>query len=180
MDTQLPLDIKAIGISEPDCMSAVSFALSSLEHKLPHAQQKLIAGTEIEIADGVITSGANTDAKNKKIILDATKNSLSLVSAENLLVKAEILSPDDWTKALTYAKNEPWSCLTYQLVHEFGHIIDGLSPGESYNRMSADLSPTKYGSANQTESFAEVFAYWIFDLPIDAKAKQIIEELFQS
>lgn len=180
MDTKLPLNITATGINEPDCMSAVCFALSLLEHKLSQVQQKLIAGTNIEIVDGVITSGAQTDAINKKIILDASKNFLSLVAAENLLVKAEILNPGDWTKALTFAKNEPWSCLTYQLAHEFGHIIDGLNPGEPYTRMKVNLSPTKYGLASPTESFAEVFTYWIFDLPIDRKAKQIIEELFQN
>jgi hypothetical protein len=179
MDKPLPLGIKATGINEPDCMSAVIFALNILEDKLPQAQKKLIIGTEVKIVNGVIASGAQTNAAKREIILDADKNALSLKAAEDFLVAAKVLNPDDWSKALKLVKNKPWSCLTYQLIHEFGHIIDGLSPGMPYRRMDINLSPTKYGSINQTESFAEVFTYWVFSLGIDKRAKQILEKLFQ-
>jgi hypothetical protein len=177
---QLSLGIKVVGVNEPTCMNAVNFALDLLDHKLPASIKKLIHGTEVEIVTGAIESGALTNAEEKKITLDAKKNELSLVEAENLLVKVNILRAGDWVKALTFAKNEPWSCLTYQLVHEFGHLIDGISSGDSYNRLSPKLSPTKYGSTSSSESFAENFAYWIFDLDIDSKASRVIESLLHS
>jgi hypothetical protein len=172
-----PLDTKVTGISGSDCLSVISFALNLLEERLPRTSQKLVSSVDVVIANGLINSGAQTIAEDKKIILDAEKNSKSLDDAEKLLVNAKILNKGDWTKALPHAKHEPWSCLSYQLVHEFGHLLDGLNVGSKYNRLNASLSPTKYGSVNSSEAFAEAFAYWIFDLPLEVKAKEVIDKI---
>lgn len=177
IDLGYKLDVEVVGATDVACSSAVKFALELLDHKLSENLLMLVSGTKVEIEDGVIDSGAQTYAEQKKIILDARKNALSLKEAEILLVKDGTLNSGDWSKALKFAKNEPWSCLTYQLVHEFGHLIDGLSGGPKYERLGTSLSPTKYGSTNSSETFAEVFAYWVFDLPFKPQAKKVIEEL---
>ncbi|MEI7632067.1 MAG: hypothetical protein WCJ60_01970 [bacterium] len=164
--------IEIKGMSDEACQRAVNEATEVLSKRLPSYVQKLIFGTEITIANGLIESGGLTKAEEKKIILDATKNALSLQSAEDLLVSAGYLEPGDWTKALPFSKEQPWSCLTYQLVHEFGHLIDGLSSGEPYDRLGTQFSPTKYGETSPSESFAEAFAYWVFELDLEPDAQQ--------
>ncbi|MHB1864878.1 MAG: hypothetical protein ACYCPS_01780 [Candidatus Saccharimonadales bacterium] len=173
-DINLSFNVRVDGIIGSDCKRAVSFALDILEVKLSSSAKSIINGTIVQIANGLIQSGASTDAEHKKIILDADKNSLSLQEAEDLLVSEGILNPDDWTRALVFVKNEPWSCITYQLIHEFGHIIDGLSKGNKYKRLKPEFSPTKYGKENETEAFSEAFSYWLFDLNMAPEAKQVI------
>lgn len=168
------LDVEISGIKNEDCQEAIEVAIGLLSKKLPPSMQALVKGTEITIADGLIESGGLTKAEDKKIILDATKNTLSLQTAEDFLVEAGYLNKGDWTKALPETKNQEWSCLTYQLIHEFGHLIDGLAGGDSYTRLSQQLSPTKYGSTSSSEAFAEAFAYWVFELDQAPEAQKLI------
>lgn len=168
------LGIEINGIFNEDCQRAVNEAQGRLNKKLPPGIKELIAGTEITIADGQIESGGLTKAEEKKIILDATKNALSLQTAEGFLVEAGYLRLGDWTKALPDIKNQPWTCLTYQLIHEFGHLVDGLSGGKTYERLGTQLSPTKYGETSSSESFAEAFTYWVFELDLKPEARQAV------
>ena len=165
------LQLKISGVNESSRNLALNEALDLLTKKLPPAVKQLVLNTKVVIGEGLIESGGFTNAENKQITLDAGKNALSLQEAENLLIEAGYLRPGDWTKALPLSKDQKWSCLTYQFVHEFGHLIDGLSDGEAYNRLSVQASPTKYGITSASESFAEAFAYWIFDLDILSEAK---------
>jgi hypothetical protein len=101
---------------------------------------------------------------------------MSLLDAENFLISLEILSPGDWTKA--YKDNtKPWSSLIYTLIHEFGHIVDGNAEGDAYHRIDAKWSPTKYGSKNESETFAEVFTYWILGVTLDKNLEKIIQDV---
>ena len=168
------LDIEIRGIQDDACQQAVNKAMKLLGKKLPRSVQELVVATKITIADNLIESGGLTRAKAKEIILDATKNALSLQSAEDFLVGAGYLEPGDWTKALPSSKNQAWSCLTYQFIHEFGHLIDGLSKGSSYERLGTESSPTKYGKTSLSESFAEAFTYWVFDLTLAREAQQTV------
>lgn len=180
MNVNNVLHLKISGVNENSCNQALNEALGLLAKKLPPAVKQLVSNTKVVIGDGLIESGGFTNAENKQITLDASKNVLSLQEAENFLIGAGYLNPGDWTKALPLSKNRKWSCLTYQFVHEFGHLIDGLCDGEAYKRLSAQASPTKYGITSASESFAEAFAYWIFELDILSEAKiSVTKALFE-
>jgi hypothetical protein len=167
--------LEVIGTQNEACQHAISEALEILDNKLPPVVKELVHGSEITIASDLIESGGLTKAEEKKIILDTEKNTLSLQAAENFLVEAGYLRADDWTKALPSLKDHPWSCLTYQLIHEFGHLIDGQSNGKSYERLNTDFSPTKYGETSSLEAFAEAFAYWVLDQSLVPEAQQAVE-----
>ncbi len=85
-----------------------------------------------------------------------------------------MLAAGEWTKTLPKSKDQGLSCLTYQLAHEFGHLIDGLSNGNSYERLDPQLSPIRYGTTGFSESFAEAFTYWAFDLDLSSQEEQVI------
>ncbi len=170
-------DVEISGISEASCSQALDDAFNLLDKKLPLAVKQLIASTKIIIGSGLIESGGFTNAEERIITLDAGKNALTLQAAEDFLIEAGYLNLGDWTKALPLSKDQKWSCLTYQLVHEVGHLVDGLSSGNAYKRLSTQLSPTKYGAVGTSESFAEAFAHWVFDLDILPEARQAITEI---
>lgn len=172
-----PLNIKVSGVGEGLYKHALHQALGVLSEKLSLKIKQLIVGTQIVIGEGLIQSGGLTHAEDKKIILDAAKNALSLQTAEDYLVEGGYLNKGDWTNALPSSKDQKWSCLTYQLIHEFGHLIDGLSIGKPYKRLDSEFSPTKYGKTSSSESFAEAFAYWIFDLETSPEAKLAVIEI---
>ena len=171
------LDVQVEGSAGRSCQQALDVSLELLNTKLSSNIKNLMAGAVIVIGDGLIESGGQTDAESRRITLDAGKNKLSLQAAEDLLDGVGYLNAGDWTKALPTSKNSEWSCLTYQLVHEFGHLVDGLSEGAMYKRLSMDLNPTKYGSTNTSESFAEAFAYWIFGLELSPEASQVVDKI---
>lgn len=168
------LNLKITSPKVDSCDQAITYALQLLDKKLPINVKALISGSVIIIANGLTESGGEADAKEKKIILDLEKNKLSLQEAEDFLVQEKILNEGDWTVTLLKNKDKKWSCLTYQLVHEFGHIIDGRQKGDSYNRLKPNLSPTKYGKNSPSEAFSEAFTYWILGSKQQEKADQIV------
>lgn len=174
------INITITGIVDDKCRQSSKVALDLIEKKLPIRVKQILGGSEIIIANGLINGGGLTNAEEKKIFLDADKNRLSLEEAEDILVATGYLHEGDWRSALPTIKNEAWSCLVYQLVHEFGHLVDGLCGGQTYKRLSVATSPTKYGQLNEAEAFAEAFAYWIFDLKMSSRAKQVVELVLEN
>jgi hypothetical protein len=174
MSKQIPIDLVIDGVGGEHCQAAINQALELLATKLPGKAVKLLAGTKVTIGSNLTESGGETSAEKKEILLDASKNELSLQEAEDFLVKEGFLDVGDWTSALPKRKNLPWSCLTYQLIHEAGHIFDGQSTGSTYRRLDPRKSPTKYGQKNASEAFAEAFTYWIFGLSLETKTKDIV------
>lgn len=174
------LRVEIVGVQGEECQRSIDEALWLLSKKLHSKLLDLVDRTEIIITNGLIESGGLTKAEEKKIILDADKNALSLQAAEDFLVEAGFLNLNDWTKSLPDSKDQPWSCLTYQLIHEFGHLIDGLAIGKPYERLSTEFSPTKYGTTSSSEAFAEAFAYWTFDLTVAREAQQAIDTVLSA
>lgn len=169
-------NIKFVGVQKhqkvlaEETIEEVLGLLSKKSDKL----ERLFKDTTITIGDNLIDLGAKANAEKMEIILDAQKNSLSLKDAENFLVSQSILNPGDWTKTFTQ-NTEQWSCLIYQLIHEFGHIVDGNVLGEKYHRISVDFSPTKYGNKDESEAFAEIFTYWVFGAKLGNNLSSIVE-----
>jgi hypothetical protein len=111
--------------------------------------------------------------------LDHFKNELSLQEAEDILVEAKILRRNDWVGVLEECKLSKWSCLRYQLVHEIGHIVDGLSDKKlAYSRLDTKYSPTMYGSVNKSEAFAEAFTYAVYNAKLNKHAFKAACEFF--
>jgi hypothetical protein len=137
---------------------------------------KLFRNTTITVGNNLINSGGSANAEKMEIILDASKNSMSLKNAESYLVSEKILNKGDWTKVVSQS-TKPWSCLVYQLIHEFGHIVDGKSHGNCYKRVEVKVSPTKYGLQNKSEAFAELFTYWIFGIRLDKNLESIVDKV---
>lgn len=170
------LDLHISGSKDEECQKAIDEAVERLTKVLSPKVLELLHGTEVIIGEGVINSGAQTFAEEKKIILDSEKNSLTLQEAEDFLVSVDVLDRGDWVKALPQEKDNKWSCLTYQLVHEVGHVIDGLTKqGNPYHRLATAHSPTKHGKASETEAFAEAFTYVVFGIAIDEQAQSVID-----
>jgi hypothetical protein len=159
---------------------ALDTAASLLLRKLPGRLVNQIRGTKVFIDNGLTEGGGVANAEEKTILLDSEKNKLSLQKAEDYLVQEGYLNQGDWTKAIPQQKDEEWSCLTYQTIHEVGHLVDFLAEGESYKRLEGHHSPTKYGESGPVEAFAEAFTYWILDQDIDPEADSIINGLMDS
>src|ERR1700689_3594637 len=85
------MDLEVIGVEEESCQLSLNKALGILTEKLPPDTKQLTAGTSIVIGNGLIDGGGLTKAEDRKIILDATKNRLSLEEAERFLVSTGFL-----------------------------------------------------------------------------------------
>ena len=168
---------EVFGLEELASVKAAQVAFSMINEKLPAQALGLLEGITITLGDNLTESGAETDAENGTVLLDKNKNSLSLQAAENYLVSEGYLDIGDWVAALPEQKDNPWSCLTYQLIHEICHVIDGRSEGNKYNRLEASKSPTKYGHKNSSEAFAEALTYWICGLPLDPEVAKTVQSV---
>ncbi len=172
------LDLYISGAKGKECQKAIDKATERLTQALSPKVLDLLKGTEVIIGKNIINSGAQTFAEEKRIILDSDKNALTLQEAEDYLVSVDVLRRGDWVKTLPLEKDTKWSCLTYQLVHEVGHVIDGLTKqGNPYHRLAVEYSPTKYGEVSETEAFAEALTYTVFGITIDEHAKSVVDPI---
>jgi len=161
-----------------DCQAAINEAEALLCTKLGKSAKKLLAPLTIKIGDNLTDSGGQAFAEKNLILFDAGKNKMSLQAAEDLLAGHKVLKKGDWTSVLMSSKDKPWSCLTYQLIHELGHIVDGqVDDGNQYRRVDAKGSPTLYGTGKSSEAFAELFTYWVFGAEIAEEFVIIFTEL---
>lgn len=178
MPNSSKLNLHISGSKDGECQKAIDEAVERLTQALSLKGLKLLMGTEVTIGADIISSGAQTFAEEKRIILDSEKNALTLQEAEDILVSVDVLRRGDWVRALPSEKDTKWSCLTYQLVHEVGHVIDGLTKqGNPYHRLAVEYSPTKYGEVSETEAFAEAFTYTVFGIAIDEQAKSVVDPI---
>ena len=106
--------------------------------------------------------GSHVDFENKEIVCNSDDAMMSLQQSEDYLVEQGIIESGDTINLLPDIKDQPWSTLTSELVHESGHILDKLSGGDSYSRLDPKFSPTKYGSEEPHEAFAEAFRFYVF------------------
>lgn len=157
-----------------ECREMVDFALGVLEDKLGDQLKDKLAHVTVKIGPGLVDGGGEAKAEEGLILLDSDKMVLSLQQSEDFLVQAGYYEPTERTRTLPDRKDRPWSTLAYELVHEFGHMVDFHLPGEPYHRVSADLSPTKYGKKQPHEAFAEIFTYWVFDQESPPEVAQIL------
>ena len=119
------------GFDEPGSLQAAQFALDLIGAKLTPEQLKKLAGVVISVGENLTESGGRADAENNTVVLDKIKNNFSLSEVEPWLVEQGFLNPGDWTKTMAEdSVNSKWSTLTYQLIHELGHIVDGRSVGD--------------------------------------------------
>lgn len=151
------------------CRGMVDFALGKLETKLDSETLDKLAGVTVKIGPRLTEGGGEAKADENIILLNSDKVKMTLQESENFLVQEGYFEPGERTRTLPDIKDQPWSTLVYELVHEFGHIIGGEIP--------TALSPTKYGKRAEYEAFCEAFAYWIFDQPIEPEAERKIMEL---
>ncbi len=169
------------GFDEPGSLQAAQFALDLIGAKLTPEQLKKLAGVVISVGDDLTDSGGLADAKNNTVVLDKIKNNFSLSEVEPWLVEQGFLNPGDWTKTMAEdSVNSKWSTLTYQLIHELGHIVDGRSVGVKYMRLDPSLSPTKYGSGDASEAFAEAFAHYVLGAPTGEAVKDVLDKTIAS
>lgn len=169
------------GFDEPGSLQAAQFALDKIGEKLTPEQLEKLAGVVISVGDDLTDSGGRADAENNRVVLDKAKNQLSISVAEALLVEQGFLNPGDWTKTMAEdSVSSKWSTLTYQLIHELGHIVDGRSVGDKYMRLDRSLSPTKYGSEDASEAFAEAFAHYVLGAPTGEAVKDVLDKTIAS
>ncbi len=169
------------GFDEPGSLQAAQFALDLIGAKLTPEQLKKLAGVVISVGENLTESGGRADAENNTVVLDKIKNNFSLSEVEPWLVEQGFLNPGDWTKTMAEdSVNSKWSTLTYQLIHELGHIVDGRSVGDKYMRLDPSLSPTKYGSEDASEAFAEAFAHYVLGAPTGEAVKDVLDKTIAS
>lgn len=80
--------------------------------------------------------------------------------------------------------NRPGGALEYVLVHEVGHILDGVDvDGKHPFRVSPSESPTNYGRVPDEyhdekyhEAFAEGFAHAVYGMPISETMEAVVRE----
>lgn len=159
------------------CHEMVGVAFGLLDDKLSNSMKEKLAKITVRIGPALIDGGGEARAEDSLILLDSNKMVLSLQESEDLLVQAGYFNQTERTRVLPELKDQPWSTLVYELVHEFGHIVDYHMPGEPYHRIAPELSPTKYGQKSAHETFAEVFTYWVFNQELPSEAQMILSEL---
>ncbi len=173
-----PITIEVQGGIPTECKEALDQAIVHLEIALRNQFNDVCSGLTIRLGDDLVEGGGEAKAEENLIHLDRKKMAMSLQDAEDLLVGLGLFNPGERTKTLHKQKDKPWSCLTYELIHETGHIADWKLPGAKYNRVRAELSPTKYGKQNSWEAFAEIFTYWVLGTPIQDSAQKIMKSIF--
>lgn len=156
------------------CKAMLGQAFDLLDAKLNDDARNRLTGVKLEIGPGVTEGGGQALVDQNRILLDSDKVRLSLQQSEDFLVQEGYFNPGERTQVFPDIKDEPWSTLVYELVHETAHFFD--------EDMSLDLSPTQYPKAKEEkdgqpaghEVFCESYVYWIADAPMDAEAKRII------
>lgn len=170
-----PITVEVQGGASPECKEALDLAVDYLESSLKDRFDVVCGGLTVRIGHNLVDGGGEAKAEENLILLDRQKMAMTLHEVEDLLVAMGEFNPGERTKPLDDIKDNPYSCLVYELVHETGHIADWKLPGSKYNRISPKLSPTKYGKKNSWEAFAELFTYWTFGQPLPVKSVQVME-----
>lgn len=138
---------------------------------------ELFPGLLVKIEDGLTESGGEAHADLNQIVFDRAKNVLSLNNAEQKLVELGILSTGDWTRTSgsNFDPASPGSCITYNLIHEFAHLIDEQGEGTDYEAF--DKTVTKYGETKPKESLAEAFTHLILGQNIPDESRLELERI---
>lgn len=163
----------ADGLDEA-CHEMVGVALGLLDDKLGDSMKQQLTTVTVKIGPDIVDGGGEARAEEDLVLLNSSKVVLSLQQSEDLLVEAGYFEPTERTRTLPDIKGQPWSTLVYELVHEFGHVVDYHMPGEPYNRIRPELSPTKYGKKSAHEAFAEMFTYWVFGQEVSSEAEGVL------
>ncbi|MBA3679026.1 hypothetical protein H0W80_02455 [Candidatus Saccharibacteria bacterium] len=170
------VEVRLCGEGNHEALSQASEnALVQLEQTLGKPLEEVLPGLRIYFADGVIDGGGLALGKENAIILDTSKNILTLDQAEAQLVPLDILEPGDWADLKT-----DQSTLTAQttFVHEVGHILDekvnGHEQSAQFRALNLSEAPTKYGSAQPHEDYAESFMYLVNGKPLENKRRSIL------
>lgn len=164
-----------LGPADPECQVAVDAAADALKTKLSPLQVELLQRFKIRFFKSEEEHGSHVDFENTEIVCNRDDVMMSLQQSEDYLVEQGVIEPGDTTSLLPDAKDRPWSTLTSELVHEYGHVIDKLSGGPAYSRLDPKFSPTKYGSKEPHETFAEAFRFYILDGELSPEARQAVE-----
>ncbi len=171
-----PIIVEVQDTISPECRTALDRAIDSLESSLGDKFNEVCGGLTVRIGDNLVDGGGQANAEENLILLDRQKMAMTLQAAEDLLVAMGEFNPGERTAVLTEIKDEPYSCLVYELIHETGHLVDAKLPGEAYGRISPELGLTKYGKKNSWEAFAEVFTYWTAGQPLPKASLHVVED----
>lgn len=169
--------IEVIGLVDSECQTAIDYASNALRAKVTPLQMELLQQFKIRFFRSEEKRGSHVDFKKKEIACNRDDAVMSLQQSENYLVEQGVIEPGDTTNLLPDIKDQPWSTLTSELVHECGHVLDMSSGGNAYHRLAPEFSPTKYGSREPHEAFAEAFRFWIFDGELADEAKKWLKKL---
>ncbi len=168
---------EVFGEVEPECQDAIDFVEQVLRAKLDDQQMAMLRMYKIRFFKSDEDHGAHVDFEHKEIACNRDDAAMSLQESEDFLVGKGIIEPGDTTTLLRSIKDNPWSTLVSELVHEYGHVLDKNSGGAAYRRLDPSLSPTKYGSKESHEAFADAFRIWIFDGKLNDEAKKAVEDV---
>lgn len=156
------------------CRVMVGRAFDLLDAKLNDAARSRLAGVRVVIKPGVIQGGGEARPDENLILLNSDKVRLSLQESEDFLVGEGYFKPGERTQVFPDIKDDPWSTLVYELIHETGHFFD--------EDMPLGLSPTQYPQAKEEktkepaghEVFCESYVYWVTGVSMDAQAESIV------
>lgn len=178
--SKLPISVTFETELTPSAEHFTNFAFSKMQNKLGDKLFSICDGLEVHIGNNLgIQGGGLAFSKDKKILLEATKNALSLSEVDAVISQDGFIKPGEWARVLSDEKDYPWSSLAYQLIHEVGHVIEGQQMGEDHSAFDPSLSPTTYGQRASNEAFAEAFTYWVLGQSIPQQAETYIIEVLR-
>lgn len=169
-----PITCEFQGEVTADCQKNLARAFEYLDEAIGDVLFERCAGLHIKIGDNLTDGGGEAKAKDNLVVLDYNKMSMSLQESEDLLVREGWFNKDERARTLPEIKDEPWSTLVYDAIHEVGHIFDERSPGDKNNRLNLSISPTKYGKEKANEAFPEAFTYFVLKQPLDPEALKAV------
>ncbi len=170
------LQFEIQGEREAECLTAIEASLVRIDTHGNEETINALQGVKVKIGEGLVDGGGQAIASERLVLMDYSKMKMSLQESENFLVEKGEFLPGQRTKCLPRQKDESWSTLRYELVHELAHIIDETLPGPMRHRLPRSLSPTLYGKKADHEAFAEAFTYWIYDQPLPDLVQRVMTQ----
>ena len=163
---------------EQQLISSTTSALEAVDHFTGGRAVDIFTGLHIKLGEDETQSGGAFPKENL-VVLNGRKMLLSV--AEMRTVSG---SYNDEELADFSDVNRPGGALEYTLVHEMGHILDGVgADGKHPFRVSPNESPTNYGRVPDKyhdekyhEAFAEGFAHAVWGMPISETMETTVRE----
>lgn len=164
---------------EQQLITSTTGALEAIDRFTDGIAADIFTGLHIKIGEDVTEGGAKAVTEENKVLLNGSKMLLSVAEMKQVsgaYRDEELVEfPDD---------NRPGGALEYILVHEMGHILDGVSEDGAHPfRVSPAESPTTYGSAPDKyhevkfhEAFAEGFAHMVWGMSVSETMKVAVQE----